>query len=101
MEEKLVRDKIPQIIKDNNEDPEYYICDSNEYVDRLSDKLLEEVNEYIESEEKEEIADILEVIDAIIEHKSISGEKIKEIKNKKKKERGGFSDRIILENVKK
>lgn len=99
MDEKLVRDKIPQIIDKDDKTPIYHICDDKEYKNRLSDKLIEEVDEYIESEDKEEIADILEVIDAILEFNNISEKEIEEIKQHKKEERGGFYKQIVIEDI--
>lgn len=99
MDEKLVRDKIPQIIEKDDEIPIYHTCDDEEYKNRLSDKLIEEVNEYIESENKEEIADILEVIDAILEFSNISEVEIEKVKQDKKDKRGGFYKRIVIEDI--
>jgi predicted house-cleaning noncanonical NTP pyrophosphatase (MazG superfamily) len=62
MYDKLVRDKIPNIIEENDEKPVYYVADDEEYRRRLNEKLKEEVDEYLESEDTEEIADILEVV---------------------------------------
>ena len=103
--DKLVRDKIPEIMKKNKAEPNIKIakCDK-EYLSALNKKLLEEVNEFIEVSNnseaeliKKEIADILEVIEAICKLKNYKMDTIYEIKSNKKKERGGFDKRIILE----
>ncbi|HIJ12091.1 TPA: nucleoside triphosphate pyrophosphohydrolase [Candidatus Woesearchaeota archaeon] len=96
---KLVRDKIPMIIIDNNQTPSTRIVDDKEYFSALKTKLQEEVTEYLESHDPEELADIMEVIHALAEHKGISVEEIETIRKDKKEERGGFSKRIMLEHV--
>jgi predicted house-cleaning noncanonical NTP pyrophosphatase (MazG superfamily) len=63
----------------------------------LKEKLREETEEFNESENEEELADILEVIDAICGHKNFKAENILKIKQTKAKERGEFKERIILE----
>ena len=99
---KLVRDRIPEIIKNNGEEPIIRILDDLEYKVELEKKLLEEYNEVIESSGKdrlEELADMLEVIKALasIENKTLVD--IIEISNKKNEVRGSFKDKIYLEKV--
>lgn len=96
---KLVRDKIPKIIKAKGEKPIVHVAEEAEYWEKLKEKLLEEVNEFRENENKEEITDILEVVDAICEFKNYNKKELKLIKKKKKKEKGGFKKRIILEEA--
>ena len=96
---KLVRDKIPDIIENNNGKPICRILNENEYKKELDKKLLEEVKEYLKDDNVEEIADILEVLHAILEYKNISVEEIEKIRLSKKEKRGGFEKRIFLENV--
>ncbi len=93
---KLVRDRIPEIMKKNNEMPVIKILDEKEYKDNLDLKLQEEVAEYIESGEVEELADILEVIFAIAESKNYSKEKFMKVYQNKHDKRGGFKERIYL-----
>ena len=63
---KLVRDKIPQIIRSKGQEPVIYTADTEEYCIRLRDKLREEVEEYLASDnDREELADILEVLYAL------------------------------------
>lgn len=96
---KLVRDKIPRIIKARGEKPVAHIAEETEYWEKLKEKLLEEVNEFREAENMEELADILEAIGAICEFKNYNKKELKIAKKKKKKEKGGFKKRIILEEA--
>ncbi len=95
--DKLVRDRIPEIIRSRGETAVTHIADDAEYGVKLKEKLQEEVQEFTEEETAEEIADILEVLDAIYAHKGWSEEEIRGIQAKKAEERGGFKERIILE----
>ncbi|MDX1535736.1 MAG: nucleoside triphosphate pyrophosphohydrolase [Candidatus Spechtbacterales bacterium] len=94
---KLVRDKIPDYIRGKNGNPVYHIADDKEYWEKLKEKLLEEVNEFIDDESEEELADLLEVIDAILKYKGFKKEEIKKIRDSKAKERGVFKDKVILD----
>lgn len=94
---KLVRDKIPEIIKNRSDTPITHIAGEEEYWQKLKEKLLEEVNEFIEAENEEELADIYEVIEAIIESKNFSQENILQIQKDKAEKRGKFKKRIILD----
>jgi len=94
---KLVRDKIPQYIKNKGGTPITHIAADKEYWQKLKEKLQEEVNEFQESESIEEIADILEVIDAMCGYKKFDKGKLQKVKNEKAKKRGKFKDKIILE----
>ncbi len=93
----MVRDKIPEYIKSKGENPVFHIADEKEYWEKLKEKLQEEIKEFLESESIGEMADILEVIDAVIDYKKFKREEIEIIKNQKTKERGKFKDKIILD----
>lgn len=94
---KLVRDKIPEIIKKKGGNFKIHIAKNKEYWEKLKEKLREEIKEFEKAESIEEMADILEVIDAIIKFKKLNKKKLLAIKQKKLKERGGFKKKIILE----
>jgi|SRR3989344_3303269 len=94
---KLVRDNIPDIIKKKGEQAITHIAGDQEYWQKLKEKLEEEVREFLKDETVGEIADVLEVINAIYEYKKWSREEVEEVKSKKAKERGKFKKRIILE----
>ena len=95
--EKLVRDKIPGIIRKSGKNPIVRIANEEEYRKALRKKLLEEAREFEESGNIEEIADILEVIHAILKTEKVGFDEIEKIKAKKSHERGSFKKRIILE----
>ncbi len=94
---KLVRDNIPVYIKSRGGEPVFHVADNKEYWQKLKEKLQEEVNEFLEAESIEEMADILEVIDAIVEAKHFDKKELESVKNKKADERGKFKDKIILD----
>jgi len=98
--DKLVRDNIPDIIKSKGRIPISHIASSDEeFEPKLHAKLKEEVEEFLENETPEELADIMEVLDAIKKFHNISEEEVNNIKHKKAKERGTFSKRIILDET--
>ena len=96
---KLVRDNIPDIILKDNELPCTRILDNKEYIEALNKKLTEEVNEYLENENINEMVDILEVIRAICDYKSIRFEDIEKKRIEKREKRGGFEKKIFLEKT--
>lgn len=93
---KLVRDKIPDIIRNQGEIPSIKVLSEDEYIIELEKKLSEEVNEYQESKEIEELADILEVIYAICKVKKCSITELDKIRKEKLDKRGGFSNKYFL-----
>lgn len=97
---KLVRDKIPEIIERNGDSAKVHIAGNNEYFQKLKEKLLEEVKEFSKEETEEELADILEVIDAISDFKNFDKSKVLAIKESKAVKSGKFAKRIILERTK-
>jgi predicted house-cleaning noncanonical NTP pyrophosphatase (MazG superfamily) len=93
---KLVRDKIPQIIRSNGQEPVIYRADIEEYCIRLRDKLREEVEEYLASDnDREELADILEVLYALARQAGTDQHQLEKLRAAKAEMRGGFADRII------
>ena len=97
---KLVRDKIPEIIKHKGAVPITHIAEDEEYWQKLKEKLQEEVNEFLKDSNEEELADILEVIYAICDFKNFDKGKLELLRKKKAEERGGFKDKIILDETK-
>lgn len=96
---KLVRDKIPKIIVESGEKPHCRILDTDEYITELDRKLNEECAEYQIDKTIEELTDMLEVIYAIAKVRGYSATELEHIRLAKSKKRGGFSQRIFLENV--
>lgn len=99
---KLVRDKIPNIIKEKGETPVVRILDEIEYKKELEKKLYEEYKEVIKSsgdDRVEELADMLEVIRALanLENKHLND--VISIADKKSKKRGAFEEQVFLEKV--
>lgn len=93
---KLVRDKIPQIIRAQGEIPNTRILGEDEYMCHLAQKLDEEVHEYHEDRNAEELADILEVVFALGEQLGYSQKALLDAYQQKHDARGGFRDRIFL-----
>lgn len=97
---KLVRDKIPEIIAgDNGKTCVTRIMADDEYLESLHTKMQEELTEYLESGETEELADLEEVLRAILAVKGVSYEEFEKIRTGKVKKRGAFQKRIFLESV--
>lgn len=94
---KLVRDKIPEYIKSRGGKPVTHIAGNEEYWRKLREKLQEEVSEFLEAESPQEIADIYEVLDAMCDWKQFDRNQVQDIKKTKFEERGGFQNRIILD----
>jgi len=80
--------------------PNIKTLDSNNYFCALNDKLTEEVVEYLEDYNIEELADIVEVIYALVQHQGLSLDEFDQIRAKKHDERGGFENRLFLVDVK-
>lgn len=94
---KLVRDKIPEYIRSKGGMPVTHIADEKEYWEKLKEKLSEEVEEFKKDENSEEFADILEVLDAIADHKKFDRSDIKKLKQSKAEDKGKFKEQIILD----
>ena len=98
---KLVRDKIPEIITANGDIPVTIELDDAEYFQALNLKLQEEVEEYLDGFSIEELADVLEVIYAIIDYNEVSYYELERTRKNKYNERGGFKKKISLVEVKR
>ena len=95
---KLVRDKIPEILDAKGISYEKRVASPKEYKEALIKKLTEEVGEFAEAADPEELADVLEVIEAL--RKLPGYEKIEELRLQKLNERGGFTEGLILKGTK-
>lgn len=96
---KLVRDNIPDICRANGQTPNTKILDDQSYTLELNKKLKEETEEYLSSSEIEELADIVEVVEALAENLGSSLREVMEIKQRKQKINGAFKDKIFLISV--
>ncbi len=96
---KLVRDKIPEIIRKDGKACSVRVLEHWEMKDALGSKLREEVDEYLIANDPEELADILEVVYASAEFLGISKAELEEMRATKAAKNGGFSDQIYLLDV--
>ncbi len=97
---KLVRDRIPELIRASGEEPVTRILSAEEYLSALESKLDEEVAEYHADKSLEELADILEVVLALAEAQGCTKEELLALYQQKHDARGGFEKRIFLEGKK-
>ena len=96
---KLVRDKIPEIIRDSGNQCETITLSNLDYIEALKEKLVEEANEVTIAPPEElaqELADVMEVMDALMIATGIEPKTVKEIQQEKRSMRGGFNNRIKL-----
>ena len=97
---KLVRDNIPTIIKEQGKKPIIEkIRNDKEYLEYLGKKLVEESKEYRESKQLEELIDLMEIIHSILNLEEIAFSEFERKRLTKKKERGGFDKKILLLKV--
>lgn len=100
---KLVRDKIPQIIKASGKSPTTKILNEKEYITELRKKSQEELQEYLSAETDqealEELADLLEIIHALAKLHGSNIEGVNKIREEKAAKRGEFIDKVFLIEV--
>ena len=97
---KLVRDRIPEIITADDKTCEIEIVSGIKKQELLEKKLLEEVNEYLEDKNLEELADIMEVLFGLANELAYSEEDLIKKRNEKLEKCGGFKEGIVLKVVK-
>ena len=93
---KAIRDKIPEIISESGKKFNIKHLDDESFLEELEKKLIEEVNEYADSKDVEELADLLEVIYRISELRGVNSEKLDEIRKAKAEQRGKFDSNLFL-----
>jgi predicted house-cleaning noncanonical NTP pyrophosphatase (MazG superfamily) len=102
---KLVRDKIPDLIKKNGESCKVEILEQEAFIVALKKKLQEEVDEYLTSQHEEEaieeLADILEIIHSLAQTHHQTMNEVEKVRQIKYKERGGFNKKYYLINTNK
>lgn len=96
---KLVRDKILEIIRTNGQKSTHKILTAEEYAVELTKKLVEEVEEYKKDKNIDELADIMEVVYALASLHSCTAEELEKIRAEKAEKRGGFEKKIFLVEV--
>ena len=93
---KAIRDKIPEIIAESGKKYNLKQLDDESFLAEIEKKLIEEVNEYTESKNVEELADLLEVIYRISELRGINSDELDEIRKDKAGKRGKFDSNLFL-----
>jgi len=96
---KLIRDKIPQIIEQSGKQAIIQEVSGKEYLELLNAKLGEELQEYLDSQSIEELADLVEVVYAILDDKNVSLQEFELIRKQKVIERGAFKEKLLLKEV--
>jgi len=96
---KLVRDKIPEIIRQKGGTPVTHVADMDEYRAKLFEKLREEVGEFLKEPSEIELVDILEIVYALGKLLGIPPEELEALRAKRVEERGAFREKIILEEA--
>ncbi|AJH72897.1 putative phosphoribosyl-ATP pyrophosphohydrolase [Bacillus cereus ATCC 4342] len=100
---KLVRDRIPEIIENNGKTFTTRILNEKEYIEEVSKKTQEELAEYLEAESKEhkveELADLLELVNALAQYEGVTLEDVEQVRKQKAEKRGGFQERVFLVEV--
>ena len=96
---KLIRDRIPEIIQQDSFRCEVDVLEPSDYANKLNQKLKEELKEYYEKEDIGELADLVEVVYAILAFRGVCIEEFEKIRLDKKLARGGFEKRLYLKKV--
>ncbi|WP_226674927.1 nucleoside triphosphate pyrophosphohydrolase [Mesobacillus jeotgali] len=100
---KLVRDRIPEVIENTGKKFYTRILNETEYIEQLKKKAYEELDEYVNTDNKkdavEELADLLEIIHALSKYHGSSIDEVEEVRKQKAKKRGGFKEKVFLIEV--
>ena len=100
---KLVRDRIPEIIEGTGKKFSTRIRSNDEYITELKNKSFEELHEYRDAETREEaleeLADLMEIVHAIAKSHGTTLEEVEEIRRRKAEKRGAFEEKIFLIEV--
>lgn len=96
---KLVRDRIPEIIEADGKICMTEILADEDYLHFLDAKLNEELAEYQESKSLEELADLLEVMQAVVKARGWTLDQLEQVRQDKAKKRGGFDKKLLLKQV--
>lgn len=101
---KLIRDRIVEIIESDGLEYKTRVLEDAEFKQELLKKIVEESNEVLEAgnnreELVKEIGDVLEVIDAIVDAFELDKNEVEKVRLERKEKRGGFENRIFLEEM--
>lgn len=100
---KLIRDHVPEILKNKNASLKYHVMSDEEYLKRLNEKLMEETLEVLEASSREEFieefSDVIEVIYAIAKVQNIDVEEIERERVKKREVKGGFEKKFYADSI--
>ena len=96
---KLVRDRIPEIIEASGKTCKTVVLNDEEYLRMIDAKLDEELAEYHKDQNIEELADLMEVIYAAAAARGYSVEQLEQVRAEKAEKRGGFQKKILLVEV--
>ena len=97
--QKLVRDKIPDLIRARGAEPLTRVLSVEEFRDALLDKFSEELDEFARDPSAEELADVCEVLRGLSDCFGIPFEHVEQARKQKYESRGGFQQRIFLEGI--
>ena len=97
--DKLIRDKIPEIIEQSGKKCIVEVMDNDTYIEYLDQKLNEELAEYQQDKSIEELADLLEVIYAVVAARGYSVEELERLRLEKAEKRGAFEKKLLLKSV--
>ena len=96
---KLIRDKIPEIIENDHQTGDIEILSDEKYLEMVDAKLDEELAEYHADKNLEELADLLEVLYAATIARGYTIDELESLRLKKREKRGGFDKKILLKSV--
>lgn len=96
---KLVRDKIPDIIRAEGKRCHIEALDPQRWLEELTRKLGEEVTEYVQSGDIVELVDLVEVVYSILAARGVTPAEFEALRVKKREARGGFEERVFLVGV--
>ena len=97
--DKLIRDRIPEIIEKSGKKCITETMDTDTYIRYLDEKLNEELAEYQADKSLEELADLLEVIYAVVKARGYRIEELEQVRREKAEKRGAFEKRLLLKGV--
>lgn len=96
---KLVRDKMPELIRESGRTFTSRLLENEEYFQALIDKVIEEMDDYRQSGNEEELADVYEALDCLMRYKNYEPLHMDYLKLMRREARGSFEKRILLEDV--